>query len=209
MSTDDGAVSDRIMDWVRGAISQCEMSPGEPLRQDHIAKKFRTSKPPVREALRRLEAQDYVDFAPNRGFFVKQFTRDEIVDLFEMCAIFEGHAILTNASRLSRAELLQLDGCVKRIAESGSVIDLLKSDGRFHIGLMVGIRNATIRTRVEDFHAYFRMYYSAADLQDVPRPVETYRHVLTDLRQGNVLAASTRIQVQLLDRGRKIAAMRP
>jgi DNA-binding GntR family transcriptional regulator len=204
---DDATVSDRIMDWVRRSISDCEISPGDPLRQDHIARKFKTSKPPVREALRRLQAQDYVDFEANRGFFVKQFTRDEIVDLFEMCAIFEGHAIQTGASRLTRSELLQLDGCIKRIDQTDNLAELLKADGRFHMGLINGIRNATIKTRVEDFHAYFRMYYRAMDVTEVARPVDTYRIIVTDLRQGNVLAAASRIQVHLLDQGRRVSML--
>jgi DNA-binding GntR family transcriptional regulator len=204
---DDATVSDRIMAWVRGSISGCELKPGQPLRQDHIARKFRTSKPPVREALRRLEAQDYVTFEPNRGFFVKRFTREEILDLFEMCSIFEGHGIATGASRLTRAELLSLDGCVKRLAHAGTLIDLLKADSAFHLGLMSGMRNRTIQQRVEDFHAYFRMYYHAMPESEVSRPVETYRIVVSDLRQGNILAASARIEVHLLDQGRKVSAL--
>jgi DNA-binding GntR family transcriptional regulator len=204
---DDALVSDRIMAWVRGSISECALLPGEPLRQDHIARKFRTSKPPVREALRRLEAQDYVSFEANRGFFVKRFTREEILDLFEMCAIFEGHAIATGAPRLTRAELLQLDGCIKRLAEAETLIELLKADSAFHLGLISGIRNKTVKQRIEDFHAYFRMYYHAMPQSEVPRALETYRLVLSDLRHGNILAASARIEIHLLDQGRKLAAL--
>ncbi len=205
--TDDTAVSDRIMDWVRRSIFEGELLPGAPLRQDHIAKKFRTSKPPVREALRRLEAQDYVDFEPNRGFFVKRFTREEIVNLFEMCALFEGHAVQTGASRLTRAELLQLDGCIKRMAQADNLIDLMKADAGFHMGLVGGIRNHRIKARIEEFHAYFRMYYRALGKAELPRPLETYRIILSDLRHGNIVGASSRIQVYLLDQGRQLSAL--
>src|SRR5581483_201073 len=135
------------------------------------------------------------------------FTREEILDLFEMCSIFEGHAIATGASRMTRAELLGLDHCVKRIVEARSVVDLLKADGAFHMGLMSGVRNKTIQQRIEDFHAYFRMYYHAMPQSELPRPVETYRIVVSDLRNGNILAASARIEVHLLDQGRKVAAL--
>src|ERR1044071_4466760 len=125
---DESMVSDRIMEGIRRSIYAGELKAGDPLRQDHIATNVRTSKPPVREALRRLEAQDYVDFAPNRGFFVKVFKRSEIVNLFEMCALFEGHAVQTGAARLTRSDLLALDGCVKRIAEAKELVDRLKAD---------------------------------------------------------------------------------
>jgi len=204
---DESMVSDRIMEGIRRSIYAGELKPGDPLRQDHIATRFRTSKPPVREALRRLEAQDYVDFAPNRGFFVKVFTRTEIVNLFEMCALFEGHAVQTGAARLTRSDLLMLDGCVKRVAESKDLLDRLKADSNFHIGLARGIRNDRIRARIEEFHAYFRMYYVALDPGSVPRPTETYHRVLSDLRHGNIMAASSRIQVYMLDEGRRLSAL--
>jgi DNA-binding GntR family transcriptional regulator len=204
---DESMVSDRIMAWVRRSIFEGELLPGAPLRQDHIAAKFRTSKPPVREALRRLEAQDYVDFEANRGFFVKRFTREEIVDLFEMCALFEGHAIQTGASRLTRTELLALDGCIKRVTEARDLLQRLKADASFHLGLVNGIRNNRIKARIEEFHAYFRMYYRELEEANVPRPTDTYRRVLTDLRAGNIVAAASRMQVYLLDEGRRLSAL--
>jgi DNA-binding GntR family transcriptional regulator len=204
---DDATVSDRIMDWVRGQIYDGRLKPGEPLRQDHIARKFRTSKPPVREALRRLEAQDYVDFATNRGFFVKRFTREEIVNLFEMCALFEAHAMQTAAGLLTRAEIRALERCVERMADSGELLDRLKAESAFHLGLIAHVRNERIIARVAEFHAYFHMYYRAMSRDEVPQPAETYRAVIADLKRGDIMAATARVQVYMLDEGRRLSAL--
>jgi DNA-binding GntR family transcriptional regulator len=204
---DDSTVSDRIMEWVRGQIYAGDLKPGEPLRQDHIARRFRTSKPPVREALRRLEAQDYVDFETNRGFFVKRFTRDEILNLFEMCALFEGHAMQTAAGLLTKSELKALEQCVDRMAGSTDLIEQLKADSAFHLGLIAHARNERILARVAEFHAYFHMYYRAMDPDEVPRPAETYRTVIADLKRGDIMAATARIQVCMLDEGRRLSAL--
>jgi DNA-binding GntR family transcriptional regulator len=200
-------ISDRIESWVRGAIASCELLPGAPLRQDRIAARFGTSKLPVREALRRLEALDYVEFHPRRGFMVKRFSRQEIIELFEICALFEGQAVQTGASRLSPSDLRRLDECVERLSTSPSLLERLKADSEFHLGLVAGSRNATIRSKLEDFHAYFRMYYRATGAAAPAGESETYRLIVSDLRDGNIVAASARLQVYLFEQGRRLSEL--
>lgn len=58
-------------DMVTGALRELlikgEFGPGDPLPQRQLAERFRVSPTPVREALRRLEAQGLVSFDPHRG----------------------------------------------------------------------------------------------------------------------------------------------
>ena len=161
----------------------------------------------MREALRRLEAQDYVDFAPNRGFFVKVFTRTEIVNLFEMCTLFQGYAMQTGAGLLTKPEIRALEQCVERTANASELIDRLKAETAFHLGLIAHTRNERIKARIAEFHAYFHMYYRAMHRDEVPQPAETYRSVLADLRRGDIMAATARIQVYMLDEGRRLSAL--
>lgn len=207
MREETANTADLIIDWVRSEIFECRLAPGAALRQDDIAAQFHTSKPPVREALRRLEALDYVELKPNRGFFVRRFTRQEIIDLFEICALFEGYAVQTSGNLLTAADLQRLERCVRKITDAGDLLEMHKADGAFHLGLVGRIRNPTIKSKLADFHAYFRMYYRAMGGGDMQQAVETYRIILSDLRQGNVVAASSRVQVHLLEQGRRLSEL--
>jgi Transcriptional regulators len=65
--------SDLIAKHIREAIVTGEFDEGEPIRQDDVAKLFDVSKIPVREALKRLEAEGLVEFERYRGAIVKSF----------------------------------------------------------------------------------------------------------------------------------------
>ncbi|MEI8245789.1 MAG: GntR family transcriptional regulator [Lentisphaerota bacterium] len=58
------------------------MNPGTPLREDHLAKEFGFSSTPVREAFRRLEHEGWIQSFPYKGSFLKNFTTEEVKDLY-------------------------------------------------------------------------------------------------------------------------------
>jgi DNA-binding GntR family transcriptional regulator len=90
------AISEVIARHLRSAIVTGQLHEGEPIRQDEVAALFKVSKIPVREALKRLEAEGLVAFQRNRGAVVHSLSEAEIVQIFEIRAMLE-----TNAIRLS------------------------------------------------------------------------------------------------------------
>ena len=88
-----GSTPDAVRDALRSAISSGEFAPGFQLRQDELAERFGTSRIPVREALRQLEAEGFVTFLPNRGAVVSDLSIDEVVELLEIRIALECHAL--------------------------------------------------------------------------------------------------------------------
>ncbi|HEX9213727.1 MAG TPA: GntR family transcriptional regulator [Bradyrhizobium sp.] len=88
-----GSTPDAVREALRRAISAGEMAPGFQLRQDELAERFGTSRIPVREALRQLEAEGFVTFLPNRGAVVSDLSIDEVIELLEIRIALECHAL--------------------------------------------------------------------------------------------------------------------
>jgi DNA-binding GntR family transcriptional regulator len=88
-----GSAPDAVRAALRRAISMGEFAPGEQLRQDELAERFGTSRIPVREALRQLEAEGFVTILPNRGAAVSDLSVDEVVELLEIRIALECHAL--------------------------------------------------------------------------------------------------------------------
>lgn len=61
------SMSEVIATHLREAIISRQLAEGEPVRQDDVAQAFNVSKIPVREALKRLEAEGLVDFTRIEG----------------------------------------------------------------------------------------------------------------------------------------------
>ncbi|MGN8545983.1 GntR family transcriptional regulator [Bradyrhizobium sp. 13971] len=88
-----GSAPDAVREALRAAISSGELAPGLQLRQDELAARFGTSRIPVREALRQLEAEGFVTFLPNRGAVVSDLSIDEVIELLEIRIALECHAL--------------------------------------------------------------------------------------------------------------------
>ena len=72
------STSEIITLHLRDAIVAGHFAEDEPIRQDDIARQFNVSKIPVREALKRLEAEGLVMFQRNRGAMVTRISDAEL-----------------------------------------------------------------------------------------------------------------------------------
>ncbi|WP_240488201.1 GntR family transcriptional regulator [Halomonas sp. ALS9] len=87
------STSEVIVKHLREAIIAGQIEEGEPIRQDDIANKFNVSKIPVREALKRLEAEGLVLFQRNKGAVVTKISEPELAQMFEVRVLLEVEAI--------------------------------------------------------------------------------------------------------------------
>ncbi|WOH63747.1 GntR family transcriptional regulator [Bradyrhizobium sp. BWA-3-5] len=84
---------DEVRERLRNAILSGEFSAGEQLRQTELAERFGTSRIPVREALRQLEAEGLISLLPNKGAMVSSPSLPDINELLEVRIALECHAL--------------------------------------------------------------------------------------------------------------------
>ncbi|WP_168211143.1 GntR family transcriptional regulator [Actinosynnema sp. ALI-1.44] len=89
-------------------IANGEFPLGTWMRQAKVAKDYAVSRTPASLALSRLEAMGILERVPNRGFRVRYPSLQEIMELFEVRALLEGHAACLAASRITEAQLQRL-----------------------------------------------------------------------------------------------------
>jgi len=82
-------LSDRLYDRLRRQIVLHEIAPGQPIRQDVLAKDLGVSKIPLREALYRLNADGLVKALANRGFIAAPLSAVEADDIFSLRMLIE------------------------------------------------------------------------------------------------------------------------
>ncbi len=87
------SASEVITRHLRDAIVAGRFAEDEPIRQDEIARLFNVSKIPVREALKRLEAEGLVVFQRNRGAMVTRIAEAELAQMFEVRILLEDKAL--------------------------------------------------------------------------------------------------------------------
>lgn len=123
--------------FIRGAILEGVLAPGEQLREEQLAESCGVSRTPVREALRRLETEHYVRRSGSQRTFVTDWSLDDIEEAFLLRGMLEGHAAARAAERISadQIELLALHNKHLRQAASSHQLDptlFLERNRAFH-----------------------------------------------------------------------------
>lgn len=97
--------SDRAYAQIKAMILSGALEPGAPLREEQLAEACGVSRTPVREAMRRLEAELFVRKTDTQRSFVVDASPDDIADAFELRAMLESHAARRAATRIDSASL--------------------------------------------------------------------------------------------------------
>jgi len=124
-----------IADRVRSDILEGRLKPGEWLRQERLAQEVGASQMPVREALKRLEAEGLLEHVPYRGVRVVQFTVEDVEDLYACRMFIEGMTARFAAMSITDDEIRELEGLHKRMVQFVEPADLpeyRELNRRFH-----------------------------------------------------------------------------
>ncbi|MBS1785457.1 MAG: GntR family transcriptional regulator [Acidobacteria bacterium] len=115
-----------IAEAICGLILQGSLREGEVIHQTDIARSLGVSPVPVREALRRLEAEGLVTFLPYRGTIVTPMTKSEICEIFDAGLALGEITILAALPFFKAADFEALEGLAGRLDGGGGTMqDLL------------------------------------------------------------------------------------
>lgn len=86
-------IAEKIYKKLFEDIVYARLMPGEHIKELSIAKEFQCSRGPVREALKRLEGNEFVTIEPNYGATVTKISPEDIKDLYTLLGVLEGKAV--------------------------------------------------------------------------------------------------------------------
>jgi DNA-binding GntR family transcriptional regulator len=78
-----------VAEALRHDITTGKLAPGSWIVQETLAEQFGMSRIPVREALKTLEAEEYITYVPHSGYRVTKLSLDDLVEVFTLRAILE------------------------------------------------------------------------------------------------------------------------
>ncbi len=140
-------IADITYQAIRDRIISGDYSPGTHLKEEVVAQDTGASRTPVREALRRLNAEQLVEFAPNRGAYVTSWTLEDVEEIYTLRAILEGQAAFRAATRIVEDEIAVLVECADLIdallAYSGErdTTAIFEANHRFHGAILDASRS--------------------------------------------------------------------
>lgn len=109
--------AERIYRRLRDAIIDGDYAPGVPLRLQELADAYDVSFIPVREALRRLEAERLVDAIPNRGAWVAPISAEDVLDAYQTRIVLEVDALRRAFPQLDTETIAGIQALKDRMVE--------------------------------------------------------------------------------------------
>ncbi|NLM73484.1 MAG: GntR family transcriptional regulator [Clostridiaceae bacterium] len=126
---------DVIFDTLRKAIINGDIKPGERLMEVSLAEQMGVSRTPVREAIRKLEAEGLVTMIPRKGTHVSEVSIKDIIDVLEVRAALDKLATGLAARRIDNSQVKMIENVHKQyiaFVEKNNIEGAIRKDVEFH-----------------------------------------------------------------------------
>lgn len=126
-------VSDSVYLWIKNAIIQGDFKPGEHIAQESLTKKLGVSRTPVRDAMKRLEAEGLVITRPHCGAVVFQLTRENLNEIYDVRILMEQYCAARTCIRATAEDIAEIDNINLRMLNYPNTSkEFMQLDRQFH-----------------------------------------------------------------------------
>jgi DNA-binding GntR family transcriptional regulator len=161
------SIVDNVTVRLRRALLAGEIKPGERIKVTDLEKSFGVSHIPIREAVRRLEAEGLIIALPQRAAVAAGVDLDDLTGLYELRRIIECEVIRRSAASMTDQQVAVVRTALElleAIAQDHDSPRFWKLHGEFHWALLEPGANAWIQRVVDQTwlasQRYVRLFVS-------------------------------------------------
>jgi DNA-binding GntR family transcriptional regulator len=153
------------------------MPPGTVLSEAELSRRWSVSRTPVREALRQLELDHLISWAPRRGATVARVTVRDLRDMVELRQALEGLAVRLAAERAAESDLSDLreilDG-IDAAHREGDIAGTIELDDSFHRRIALASGNRLLAASAD--RLLDRVRFARSMTRSLPGRQEEFKH---------------------------------
>ena len=120
---------------LKNMIIDRKLLPGDKIRQEKLARELGISRTPLVSAIKYLEHEKLIEAKPRRGYFVRLFTMQEMISIFELREVLEGLAARRAARHITDPQINRLNKFFQQFDPSSDINDnkaYSREDRSFH-----------------------------------------------------------------------------
>lgn len=203
--------SQRAYRHIRKKLLDGSVAPGSRLSYGTIGKEIGISATPVREAVGQLASEGFVELVPQLGAVVRELTRDEAIELYELREALESYAASRAADRIGDRQLSELQ---ENLDQSHALTEEVRQSGKgkagkaiakkfhaldlsFHMTIIEASRNRRMLKVVGDSHILTRIFQAdrhSFSLEILDATLTEHRAIDAAVRKGDGPAAREAMQ---------------
>ncbi|MCW2872838.1 GntR family transcriptional regulator [Actinacidiphila oryziradicis] len=174
-----GAVRERVLAQLRDGIIAGRLRPGDRLVERELADRYGVSRVPVREAIRALVTEGFVVAESPRRVVVRQLSRSDVDELFELREALEVFATGLAAERASSGDIDELHEILERAAratENLEAEEITELNTRFHDRIVAMAGNKLLAAALEPVEG--RLRWLTRQNVEWPKLLDEHRRLL-------------------------------
>jgi DNA-binding GntR family transcriptional regulator len=185
----------RLLSSIRDGVFR----PGDRLREVEISEQLSFSRTPIREALRKLEADGIVEHRPRIGAVIRTLSQGEVVELYEMRVVLERTAAEMAAKHATDAETDELEDINTTFGAAKAPNLAATINQKFHRGIYLATRNRFLVESARGLNNALLLLGPTTMTDDARIQIVTQQHrdIIDAIRAGDIEAAGASAEAHL------------
>ncbi len=192
------SLKDQIYEIIKEDIINQTYPDNTVLNEKKISQELQVSKTPVREALKALEAEGWVEYVPYKGILVKQMSLDGLKDVFRVRKALEVMVVESAVEKITPPLLQELENSMQKqeaLLENNDpvVAEFIDYDLEFH-GILLKIAGSQLLAdligQMRDKSKSFGMQAIFASRSRYTETITEHRHIYEAVAAGDLPMAA-------------------
>ncbi len=183
-------LSDGIYDRLKAEIITGALKPGHYFSETELARRFKVSRTPIREACTLLEKEGLLQSIPYRGYLIPPITFEDLQKLYQVQLIVESACAELAARAVTPEQLHVLEQLCQHsytFEDRKSYFEFIRANFRFHTLIAEATGNSLLHEIVTEVENKLqRFFYQTIGLGAYgPLLVEEHTAIVHALREGD------------------------
>jgi DNA-binding GntR family transcriptional regulator len=141
----------KIVEDLKTEIASGRFKPGQRLVEIHLSNVLGVTRSKIREALRKLEQDGFVEIIPNVGARVAEFSQKDIEHIYDLMSVVEGLAVRVITPFLTDEQLKRIAALIDRVEAAHKPTQFFELNNELHSFLITLSENDHLIRLTENF----------------------------------------------------------
>jgi DNA-binding GntR family transcriptional regulator len=141
----------KIVEDLKSGIASGRFKPGQRLVEIHLSNVLGVTRGKIREALRKLEQDGFVEIIPNVGARVAEFSQKDIEHIYDLMSVVEGLAVRVITPFLTDEQLKRIEALIDKVETARKPTQFFELNNELHSFLITLSENDHLIKLTENF----------------------------------------------------------
>ena len=192
---------DKVIKFIKDNIVLGKYIAGQRIVEATLSRDLGVGRAIVREALKYLEQEGFIEIIKHKGAIVKELSQKDIMQNYDIMGVLEGLAVRVAVHTLTEEDIDKIEEVMTEIEEkNGNAFKLLDCNYRFHTLLASLSRNDRLISLLDTIYSQTRRstLHSFYNQEQIEATIMEHREIVEAIKTRNELAVENLIREHYL-----------